>query len=95
MKLLNRVVGWHTWGLSYEADPRHAEIIIRELKLTEKDAVVTPGVKPRAEVYQDPEMMKPLEEEEAAGTGHWQPEPIIWRLTAQILPLPSKSCAAI
>ena len=33
MRILNRVVKWTRNGITYEADPRHAEIIIRELGL--------------------------------------------------------------
>ena len=44
-RILNRIVTWNEWGLQYEADPRHAEILVRELGVTEKEAVVTPGVK--------------------------------------------------
>ena len=32
-------------GLEYEADPRHAEIIVSELGLQNSKPVITPGVK--------------------------------------------------
>jgi hypothetical protein len=43
--ILNRCVEWTSHGLLYEADPRHAEILIRELGLENTKPVVTPGVK--------------------------------------------------
>ncbi len=33
IRILNRVVHWESEGIRYEADHRHAEIIIRELGL--------------------------------------------------------------
>jgi len=54
-RVLNRVVRWGPEGLSYEADPRHAEDFIKELGLeTEPGSapvkgVVTPCVKPTPE----------------------------------------------
>ena len=45
VRILNRVVTWSESGLTYEADSRHAEIIIRDLGLTKAKAVTTPGVK--------------------------------------------------
>ena len=43
MRILNRVVSWTPRGLTYEADPRHAELIIQDLGLGDARAVVTPG----------------------------------------------------
>ena len=46
VKLLNRVVSWDgTRGLVYEADPRHAEIVIEQLKLQEAKEVTAPGTR--------------------------------------------------
>ena len=45
MTILNRCIEWRKNEIWYEADPRHAEILIRELGLKGKRAVVTPGVK--------------------------------------------------
>ena len=41
--MLNRLVTWESWGIIYEADPRHAEIIISELGLQDARPVATPG----------------------------------------------------
>ena len=30
-RILNRVISWEKWGIQYEADPRHAEVLVREL----------------------------------------------------------------
>lgn len=43
--ILNRVVKWGGQGIEYEADPRHAEIIIKQLGLREGKAAATPGTK--------------------------------------------------
>ncbi len=45
VRVLNRVLSWEEDGLAYEADPRHAEILIRELGLEEAKAVATPGTR--------------------------------------------------
>jgi hypothetical protein len=54
LMFLNRVLTWETGGVRYEADPRHAEIMIAQLALGGPGAksVTTPGVKetvPRSE----------------------------------------------
>jgi len=43
--ILNRVTRWTGEGIEYEADPRHAEIIIKELGLSGGKTVSTPGCK--------------------------------------------------
>ena len=43
MRLLNRIICWHAHGNSWEADRGHAEIIMRELQLSNTQPVVTPG----------------------------------------------------
>ena len=46
IKILNRVVTWHDIdGISYEADPRHVEIIIKQLQLADAKTVTTLGTK--------------------------------------------------
>ena len=46
IRILNRVVEWTNSGISYEADQRHAEIIVRQLGLEkESRSLSTPGVK--------------------------------------------------
>ena len=45
VRVLNRILTWGSEGISYEADPRHAEIVISELKLSEAKGVVTPGTR--------------------------------------------------
>ena len=44
MTILNRCIEWKKDEIWYEADPRHAEILIRELGLRDKRSVVTPGI---------------------------------------------------
>ncbi len=42
-KILNRVIRFTNEGLEYEADPRHAEIIVNELGLRNCKPVNSPG----------------------------------------------------
>ena len=43
IRVLNRVIAWGEDGITYEADQRHAELIIGELGLDNAKAVATPG----------------------------------------------------
>ena len=45
IRFLNRVLTWQDWGIDWEADPRHAELVIQQLGLEGCRPVVTPGVK--------------------------------------------------
>ena len=46
VKILNRIVSWKsTEGITYEADPRHTEIILEQLGLQDAKTVSTPGTK--------------------------------------------------
>ena len=45
IRILNRCLEWRPDGLAYEADPRHAEIVVKELGMMDSKAVVTPGIK--------------------------------------------------
>ena len=45
MRVLNRIVRINDKGLLYEADPRHAEMIIKAFHLEHGKSVVTPGLK--------------------------------------------------
>ena len=66
MRILNRVVEWTSRGIVYEADQRHAEIIIRELKLeSESKSVVTPGIK-NSDLVEDKDDGKLLNNEESS-----------------------------
>ena len=44
MRVLNRIVRVTDEGLLYEADPRHAEMLIKDFQLEDAKEVVTPGV---------------------------------------------------
>jgi hypothetical protein len=46
MRVLNRVIQWTPAGLKYEADPRHAEIVVRGVAGAER-ALSTPGTSSR------------------------------------------------
>ncbi len=43
--MLNRVIRWTPEGITYEADQRHAELIVQDLGLTGAKSVTTPGSK--------------------------------------------------
>ena len=56
VKVLNRIISWDgARGILYEADPRHAEIIIEQLKLTEAKPLTTPGTKEEGTTKEDSE----------------------------------------
>ena len=45
IRVLNRVITWTPKGITYEADPRHAELIVRDLGLEACRPVTTPGAR--------------------------------------------------
>ena len=54
LRILNRVVRITPTGLTYEADPRHADLLAQSMTLTDANSVATPGVKdPQAEYQLD------------------------------------------
>ena len=78
VRILNRVLRWGSDGIEYEADQRHAEIVIRDLGLDGAKALDTPGTRedkkgasapwgvPGVQVdKEDPELDEELEAAEA------------------------------
>ena len=64
IKILNRIVGWDNLdGIIFEADPRHSEIIIKQLKLDDATVVATRGIKEEGDTIADCD--EPLEESQA------------------------------
>ncbi len=49
MKMLNRIVRYTEEGIEYEADPRHAELVVKMMKMEEANGVMTPGEKTEEE----------------------------------------------
>ena len=45
IRILNRILRLTEFGLRYEADPRHAEMLVKALGLSSASSVLTPGVK--------------------------------------------------
>ena len=45
LRILNRVIALSSSGLTYEADPRHTDLLMSSLGLTDSNAVAAPGVK--------------------------------------------------
>ena len=68
MKILNRIVTLTPEGLIYESDPRHAELMVRNLGLGDSKGVGTPGVK-------HPDISDEAPKDN--GTDPWDDEP--WR----------------
>ena len=44
-RILNRILTWGRAGIEYEADPRHAEAIVKDLTLESANPVATPAEK--------------------------------------------------
>ena len=64
LKFLNRIVTWEAEGVTWEPDPRHAELIIDQLGLQGAKPLNLPGV--REETRRSPKEERELEEEVAA-----------------------------
>ena len=64
VRVLNRVLTWTKDGILYEADPRHVEILIKELGLTNAKSVCTPGTKEEGRTKEDHQTA--LRDEEAS-----------------------------
>ena len=45
VRILNRIIRWTHAGIRVEADPRHVEVLIKEMGLNEANVVITPGAK--------------------------------------------------
>jgi hypothetical protein len=45
IRVLNRIIRWTEWGLEYEADQRHADMVVRDLGLENAKAVTSPGTR--------------------------------------------------
>ena len=43
-RVLNRVIQWQEWGISWEADPRQVELVLQDMGLDQgqSSSVVTP-----------------------------------------------------
>ena len=67
IRFLNRIVQWRPEGITWEADPRHAELIIQQLELQDCAAVMTPGVKHEAKKEKVGQEMSFVESFEMSG----------------------------
>ena len=45
LKVLNRIITYEDYGITYEPDPRHAELVIKQLGLEKANAVTSPSTK--------------------------------------------------
>jgi hypothetical protein len=57
IRLLSRIIAWEPTGIRYEADQRHAEIVIKSLNLDNAKGVSTPGTKDRDKSEEDDELL--------------------------------------
>ena len=65
VKVLNRIISWDGCrGNTYEADPRHVELVVDQLRLGDAKPVNTPGTKDEGRTQSDSEV--PLENKEAS-----------------------------
>ena len=54
IRCLNRLITWRLGGIEYEPDPRHGQILIRELGLEQAGSILTtPGVKERPDAVDE------------------------------------------
>ena len=53
VRILNRVIEWTDKGISYEADQRHAEIIIKQLEVNDMKPLSVPGSKAKPKECSD------------------------------------------
>ena len=60
IKILNRIVRWTASGITYEADPQHAQLLLRELKLDKAAGRTSPGTKEENE-EKDGQLLSPSE----------------------------------
>ena len=72
IRILNRILRWDGAGITWEADPRHSELIIKQLGLADAKIVCTPGSK---EEHSHPRSQKKrCEEDDSQVPGsarHW------------------------
>ena len=54
IRILNRLLEWRKSGITYEADPRHVEIVLNDLDMKNCASVGTPGVKLKVDPDNDP-----------------------------------------
>ena len=59
VRVLNRVLGWTSKGIEYEADPRHVEIILQQLNIDKCKPVTTPGTKEEGELKSGDAILAP------------------------------------
>ena len=77
----NRIFRWTKEGVEYEADPRHAEIILQQLNITTCKPVCTPGTREEGHTKEGDTKGRTdddvLNDEERLHTGRYLREPII------------------
>ena len=75
VKVLNKVIRYTDAGIELEADPRHAEIILRELQLVGTKASTVPGAKADRQSggrAKDKESRQKVENATAKAGASWQ-----------------------
>lgn len=63
LKIFNRIISWDgNRGITYEADPRHVEIMVEQLKFGDAKIVTTPGTRDEGKNQEDNEAKLSREE---------------------------------
>ena len=84
VRILDRIITWTEEGIRYEADQRHAKIIIRQLGLKDNsNGVSAPGIKADEAGGEEK-----IGNQEALNKGDWSPELVTCVKTGQIFNLP-------
>ena len=52
LRLLTRVIRWTSQGVTWEPDPRHSELLIESMNLSNGNLALTPGAKEDPDVEQ-------------------------------------------
>ena len=92
-KILNRIIRVDEEGWQYEADQRHAEVLIQEMGLTEAKGVGTTG-EPRSH-GRKMSRTRSCQEQMVPNTEGWLQEPTTWPWTGQISSMPRRRYADV
>ena len=69
--LLGRIIRWKDWGIEYQADPAHRELVLQELAFDERTKALTMnGAKSKVEDGDHEDDDQEVYGEEATSQGH-------------------------
>ena len=90
-RILNRIIRVTTEGWEYEADQRHADMIVQEMGLTKANSVKTPGEDEPSWKWKT--MTRLWTKGWSLSSGQSRREPTTWQQTEWTYSSPSKSAA--